>query len=429
MGLFDFFKKKKPVTETRKVEQEKTGYAKADKYCPYCGTGLRQTKTVCHACKKNLNADILIGKSNQIIETKYGDLSVEVTHTVSAAGTKVTGSYTKNGIRYKTIEERDSSGGCFTHSVAEYNEVLYFYKFMCKYETAPKPELAKESDFSRWYFMDYDVKSIRDLYKKICGRGFYGPAENEAVLRAMKVGEIKDVISKLGLNIKGKKDDLISSLLAQADEYSLRTALNSTLYSITSAGKKWMSEHRDEYMYYTADDSFPSLSAFKEYWATHDPDAVAMKKYLNEIRTDKKNFGRYAYDGVIGLLIKEGGRERDILICLGKELLIDLSGALSYEDWKNIFKWNLEKTDHADIYFTPYLLRTIPKYMDYYDDGIIDEVFTLGLPMNVCTKEIYKEIIEMIFDGAVDNDTEKQYIDMLRDKAFKFASEKRAKKR
>lgn len=429
MGLFDFFKKKKPVAETRKVEPVKTGYAKADKYCPYCGTGLNQSETVCHACKKDLNADRAISQSNQTVRTKYGDVGVSFSVSVPAAGTKEVGTFIKNGIRYKTIEERDTSGGCFTHSVAEYNEVLFFYKFMNKYETAPKPELAKESDFSRWYFMDYDIKSIRDLYKKICERGFYGPGENESVLRAMKVAEIKEVIAKLGLSIKGKKEDLISSLVNQADEYSLKTALNSSLYSITPAGKKWMSEHRDEYMYYTSEDSFSSLEAFKEYWATHDPDTVEMEKYLKEIRTDKESFGRYAYDGIIGLLDKKGGKEREILVCLGKELLIDLSGALSYKDWKDVFRWELEKSDHADIYFTPYLLRTIPKYMDYYDEGIVDEVFTLKLPMNVCTKDVYKEIIEMIFDRSVDNDTQKQYEKMLQDLAFKFAAEKRAKRR
>lgn len=429
MGLFDFFKKKKPVAEPKKAEQEKAGYAKADKYCPYCGAGLKQSETVCHACKKDLNADRVIGQSSHTLKTKFGDVGVTVSYSVPAAGKRETGSFIKNGIKYKTIEETDTSGGCFTHSVAEYNEVLFFYKFMSKYETAPRPDLATEADFSRWYFMDCDVKSICDLYKDICARGFYGPAENEAVLRTMKVGEIREIISKLGLGIKGKKEELISSLISQADEYSLRTALNGALYSITPAGQKWMNEHRDEYMYYTSSDEFPSLSAFKEYWATHDPDVVAMEKCLKEIRTDKKSFGRYAYDEIISLLSKKEGKEREILVCLGKELLIDMSGALSYEDWKNVFEWNLEKDDTAEIWFTPYLLRTIPKYMDYYDESIIDEVFTLKLPMNVCSKEVYKEIIEMIFDGAMDFDTQKEYTTMLQDKAFKFAAGKRAKKR
>ncbi|MEA4191009.1 hypothetical protein [Mycoplasma sp. 2248] len=100
-----------------------------------------------------------------------------------------------------------------------------------------------------------------------------------------------------------------------------------------------MSEHRDKYMYYTSEDSFSSLEAFKEYWTTNDPNTVKMEKYLKEIRTDKEILGRYAYDGIIGLLDKKGGNEWEILVCLNKEeLLIDLSGALSYKNWKDLFR-------------------------------------------------------------------------------------------
>lgn len=214
---------------------------------------------------------------------------------------------------------------------------------MEKYETAPKPELAKESDFSRWYFMNYDIKSICGLYKIICEKDFYGPAENEAVLKTMKVGEIKEIITKLNLNIKGNKNDLISGLLAQTNDDSLKNMLNSTLYSITPAGKKWMSENRDLYMYYTSAEEFSLFDDYKAYVSTHDPDVVAMDKYLNKIHADKESFGRYTYDDVINLLKKKDGKERDILVCLCKELLIDLSGAMSYENWKNILKWELKK--------------------------------------------------------------------------------------
>lgn len=340
--------------------------------------------------------------------------------------TKELESYTKNGIKYITIEETDETGDYVTRSIIEYNEVLFFIQFMIKYETAPRPDLAKEIDFSRWYFMNYDIKNICDLYSKICERGFYGPANNETVLRTMKVVEIKEVIAKFGLKITGKKDELIASLLSQVNESSLKEALNSNLYSITPDGKKWMSEHMDEYNYHTSEKSFSSFEAYKEYWATHNKDDVKMEEYLQETRTNKINFGRYAYDGIISLLSKESGKERDILVCLGKELLIDLSGALSYESWKNN-EWDEEICTHVAIYFTPYLLRTIPKYIDYYDENIIDDVFKLELPMNVCSKDIYKDIIEMIFEHSIDNDTEKQYVDMLRDKAFNFAKENKLK--
>lgn len=74
------------------------------------------------------------------------------------------------------------------------------------------------------------------------------------------------------------------------------------------------------------------------------------------------------------------------------------------------------------------MFKTIPKYIDYYDESIIDEIFTLKLPMNVCTKEIYKDIIEIIFECSIDDETEREYVQMLRAEAFKFASKKKEKR-
>ena len=56
---------------------------------------------------------------------------------------------------------------------------------------------------------------------------------------------------------------------------------------------------------------------------------------------------------------------------------------------------------------------------------MIDEVYELNIPIKLCTKEMFKDIAEMVIEGALDSDTEKQYQEQLKKNALAFASKKR----
>lgn len=75
------------------------------------------------------------------------------------------------------------------------------------------------------------------------------------------------------------------------------------------------------------------MESYKDFWAKHDPHTEAKKNCLKDIKNDKKSFGRYDYDTLIDILDEENDM-KGITLCYLKQLLIDLSGALNWANWK-----------------------------------------------------------------------------------------------
>ncbi len=392
MGLFDLFKKKKQY----------------DKYCPKCGAGLDANAKFCNVCGKNLAKEEVVSTSKGTVNTSRGTVDYTVTITKPNPRVKEKGKYVRNGITYKTIETIDGTGGCFTSDVPEYNEVLVYYTFLNKYPSIKKPELLREPDYPHSMFSRVGITEVKKVHMELVSKGFYEKASNADVLSTYKVGEIKDVAAKLNLSVKGKKEDIINQIVSQANEYELSNILGDTVLSISSYGKSWMKDHEDEYHFYTSDKEFDSLEDYVSYRKRHDPRAEKRKECLKNIKQDKKTFGRYDYDTLIGLLAEEGNK-KEITICYLKELLIDMSGALNYADWKRCdFDRDIIRECNR-IVFTPFLLRTFPEYKQYYEPAMIDEVYALNLPIIACSKDDFKDIAEMMFDGTMDEDTRKMY--------------------
>jgi len=421
MGFFDFFKKKeKAVPEKKEVEEEKH----YDKFCPFCGAGMMEGDQFCSNCGKIINEGKVLSATTHTIKTETGFLDVSVKiEEVPDSKRKDKGTYTRNGIVYHQYEET-KDGFTSGWSVPEYNEVLCFYTFLNKYRTIKKPEFLKEADYPHMMFNNIGIDKVKKLHTELFEKGFYSKASNKEILETYKVGEIKEVISKCQLDIRGKKDDLISDLVAKANPEQLSQLLGDSYLSISDYGRKWMEDHQLEYEFYTSNEEFDSFEEYKKVRSKYSEEDLDMKRCLKEIKKDKKDFGRYTYDEIIGLLREKEGKEKDILLCLLKELLIDLSGALNYDDWKSVGFDKKIVQECVQIYFTPYLLKELPKYKTYYSEDMIEEAYSISLPMNICSKETYKEIVEMMLDGTLDGQTRQDYCSELKKLASEFGLSK-----
>ena len=350
-------------------------------------------------------------------------IGVKVTFSAPAASKKEIDSFIKNGIRYHTIETIDGCGGCTESTIPEYNEVLVYYTFLTKFPTISKPELMRECDYPHYLFAKIGVNEVGKIHKELVSKGFYGKASNAEILSTYKVGEIKEVVSKFGLSIKGKKEELIKQIVSQINETVLETELGDSIQSISEYGQAWLLDHKDEYGFYTSEKEFDSLESYKDYWAMHDHHTEAKNDCLQEIKNDKESFGRYDYDTLIDILDEENDM-RGITLCYLKELLIDLSGALNWANWKEC-RFNKKIIGECnEIYFTPHLKKQLPKYKEYYDPSMIEEAYQINLPINACSQEDFKDIAEMMFDGTLDDDTAKTYIEKLKKQLISIALRK-----
>ena len=316
------------------------------------------------------------------------------------------GTYEKNGIRYHRYS-KTMNGATITESVPEYNEVLVFYTFLNKYPRIKSPDLLQESDYPHMIFSRVGICEVSKLHRELHTKGFYQKADNKDTLMGYKVCDIKVIIEKLGLNIKGKKEDLIDGLISQVDENVLSSMIGNQYYVISDYGKQWMTEHKMEYDWYNDDEemTFAAYKVLRSKKGTHE---IEKDRCLKTIQTDAKSFGRYDYDTLIEILKAEGNM-REVVICYLKELLIDMSGALNYDSWRR-GGFDSEIIEMCNtIVFTPHLVKMFPRIKDYYEPSMIDEAYNLKLPVNACSRDDFKDIAEIMFDGTMDTDTMKGY--------------------
>lgn len=414
MGFFDRFKKKKETPATQQT---------FDKFCPKCGAGVKRDAPKCPNCGFDFNTRYEKQSESAVkVETNAGPINLKVEVYTPVNSTRELESYVRNGITYRVFANTEV-GYTMTTSVPEYNEVLVFYTFLSKYPTIKAPSDLRECDYPHFMFSNIGIEVVGKVHKELFDKGFYEKAGNRDALVNLKVGEIKEIIGKLGLSIKGKKEDLIDGLISQADEYELKNLINSQYYKISENGRQWMSDHELEYEYYTSEKEYSSFESYKRVRSKKSPDDIRLEESLKEIATDKVDFGRYAYDSVISILKKKGDN-RGIVVCYLKELLIDMSGALNYDGWKrcNFARDIIRETNI--VAFTPYLLRTFPTLKDFYEPSMIEEAYSIKLPVNACSIEDFRDIAEMMLDGTMDESTQKAYISKLSAKLVEIGIEK-----
>ncbi len=307
-----------------------------------------------------------------------------------------------------------------------YNEVLAYYVFLTKYSHIKRPDLLSEDDYPHSLFFNVGIVNVKELHKEIVSKGYYQKASNEVILNSLKVNEIKGIASKLGLIVKGKKEELINQILSNSKDQELSNVLGDEILEISQTGKKWIEDNESLYNYYVSEKEFKSFEEYLEYYKTHNLHDDEKNECLENIENDKEEFGRYEYDNLISLLYDEEDY-KGITLCYLKELLIDMSGAYNYSDWE---KFDFDKDIVLDIgepiIFTPFLIKEFPRFKEYYDPSMIEEVFKLDLPINACNKVDFQDIAEMMFDGTMDEDTRKIYQNKL-NKELKNIANKFAK--
>ena len=188
--------------------------------------------------------------------------------------------------------------------------------------------------------------------------------------------------------------------------------------SISIEGKQWMAQHKLEFAWYNEQEEFSTLEEYKKHIEKQSNKQKIIEKLYKEIELDQESFGRYIYDELVSIYNEDNNKE-SALVCLLKELLIDISGSFDYVSWK---KCGFDKEiigKPFQIIFTPYLLRTLPKYKNYFVDSLIDKVYEITLPINICDKKMFKEILIKILNEMLDVKEQKKYQTILNDKLIK----------
>lgn len=210
---------------------------------------------------------------------------------------------------YKEVDQLNRNGlvfHVFEHKqlfnrieIPEYNDVYAYYTLLLKYPLIMRPDILTGDYFHYGFYWDLGQKRPQELAKEMFDKGFYSVASPGEILSTYKEKEIRVLIEKYGLSIKGRKQKLIEEFVKQADNDKLAKELGDEYYSVSEFGKKWMEEHKKEYELFTRDND--EIAASSKTTAT-ERRARSLGSVAYEwcsTRDDRTRPSHKAMDGVI----------------------------------------------------------------------------------------------------------------------------------
>ena len=245
----------------------------------------------------------------------------------------------------------------------------------------------------------------QDLIKQ----GLLVPAPIGVALSAMKVAELKQILSELGLSNTGKKDALIERIVTSTDSKTLEKYCPEKLYIPSEAACDFIRANQNYVLVHTHKSNWGI--DWHEFDANHKP---GMSFYdvawgiFNKRIIDSHNFGRNEYFNMYQLLMEEGKKDRAIKMLL-QVFYLDLSGVCDHGGirlYKEGIYTKKDLIEHYDIaiMFAPGIITRIAELRDEYDDSIIDWLYEHKLPIQVCSKQLFRKIVHSIFDGTFDEE-------------------------
>lgn len=265
-------------------------------------------------------------------------------------------------------------------------------------------------EYARYFIYECGIKNPVAYHHELIKQGLLVSAPIKTSLGAMKVAELKQILTEIGQSTTGKKDALIERVLLNADSSILEKHCPQKLYIPSEEANAFLQAHQNYVLVHTHKSNWgidwhefdanykPGMSFYDVAWGI-----------FNKRIIDSHNFGRNEYFNMYQLLMEEGKKDRAIKMLL-QVFYLDLSGACDHGGirlYKEGVYTKKDLIEHYDIaiMFAPGIITRIAELKDEYDDNIIDWLYDHKLPIQACSKLMFRKIVQSIFDGTFDEET------------------------
>lgn len=283
----------------------------------------------------------------------------------------------------------------------DYAKTIFLWAFSKASPIRPK------SEYAAYFLYECGIQNASAYHRQMIDEGYFATSSTEDKLQSLKVAELKEILTSLGLTATGKKAVLVQRILENASSELLSHFFTEETYSLTDKGAVFLAEHED---YVKLHKHKTWGIDWQEYDSKHKPgfsfyDTVS--RIFNErIIQDSQNFGRSEYFFMYQLLEEEGKRSNALEMLL-RVLYIDLSGiegSSSYYLYKEGVETLKELEEHFSIaiMLAPGIIKTIADYKDVFSDIMIDHLYEWRLPMQVCSKGLFTRIIHSLMENTLD---------------------------
>ena len=282
----------------------------------------------------------------------------------------------------------------------------------------------KADEYARYFMYECGIKNPVAYHQDLIKQGLLVPAPISASLSALKVTELKQILLDLDLPNTGKKDALIERIIANADGRDLNKYCPDKLYITSETANAFIKANQNYVLVHTHKSNWGI--DWHEFDANHKP---GMSFYdvawgiFNKRIIDSHNFGRNEYFNMYQLLMEEGKKDRAAKMLL-QVFYLDLSGVCDYSSLRLYKEGIYSKKDlleHFDIaiMLAPGIISRIAELKDEYDDSIIDWLYEHTLPIQVCSKQLFQEIVLSIFDGTFSEEIATEKLQRAYEKTIK----------
>lgn len=277
--------------------------------------------------------------------------------------------------------------------------------FINAYKDASK--IKKDDDYQRYLLYECGIEKPSNYHRNLIKQGYLEDASLEDKIKKLKVTELKNILSEHSLKVSGKKADLIKRVFEIEDKDTLIKYVPDKEYSISEKGKDFLSENIDyikihkhknwQIDWYDYDKRKKKGNSFYE---------IVLNIFSERISTSH-NFGRSEYYSMHELFLEVGKREE----ALEKLLMVlynDLSGVDGIEQYKMYKRGIYSKKDileyfDINIFIAPAIVTAIKKHADIYSEEIINHIYEVyKLPINICNKSLFIEIVSSITNNTFD---------------------------
>lgn len=281
------------------------------------------------------------------------------------------------------------------------------------------------NDYQRYLLYECGIRDCPAYHRALIDEGYLAASTIEARIGAFKVDELKQMLSAKGLPVSGRKAELIERLLPVADEDLVNEHAPEMTYAITEKGQAFLDEH-SAYVYLHKHKSWgiswPEFDKKKRPgYSTRD----TIWGILNERVIESKDYGRNEYLAMYQMLVEEDKRDVAIDMLL-RIIYIDVSGVEGITYLQNPFWTAKDARDGFSIavMLAPGLLGDISRYEDRYTDAIVDRLFEWKLPVQICSKALFLELVHSCLDHTFD---EEAFLDKLKPAWNKAVKEAKGK--
>lgn len=298
-----------------------------------------------------------------------------------------------------------------TFGVVESEPVIPDYqgdyaKAIFLWANAKKSPIKDDEDYPRYILYECGIRNASDYHRKMVAEDYLREDGFAAALESLKLAELKEIAADLGVAATGKKADIAKRIADSGNAAHLERQMPTT-YSLTEKGKEFVEQYDDCIQIHRHKTWMIDWDEYSEIKGKNPEGtfySICNEILLKRAAADKRLFGRIEYLN-LSKLEDEFGDPRKSIRYLLQVIYIDVSGVMGMDSYNSYREGIYQKQFLKEMFITnvpiaPGIINLIQAHKEYYDSKIIDKLYTWTLPIMLCERELFEEIVNSIFDGS-----------------------------